>query len=147
MLIQSIIRNIDHEDEVAKRREWVELDWEELNKRILRKTTDKGTDVAISLEQEQPLHYGDLLYEDEERQIAVRTKLEEVIVIHPKTMIEMGKSAFELGNRHTPCLINENEIIVRFDHTLEKLLDEVGVSYEVAKRRFKQPFKYKGHQH
>ncbi|WP_257350384.1 urease accessory protein UreE [Pseudalkalibacillus decolorationis] len=147
MLIQKVIRNIDDEKEAPKRREWIELDWEELNKRILRKTTDQGTDVAISLDQDQPLHFGDLIYEDKERQIAVRTKLEEVIVIHPKTITEMGKAAFELGNRHTPCLISENEIIVRYDHTLGKLLEEVGVGYERSERRFKQPFKYRGHQH
>ncbi|UOQ94746.1 urease accessory protein UreE [Halobacillus shinanisalinarum] len=147
MFIQKVVGNIDGEKTVSKRLEWVELDWEELNKRILRKTTDQGTDVAISLEQEQPLQFGDLIFEDEERQIAVRTKLEEVIVIRPKTITEMGKAAFELGNRHTPCLIDESEIIVRYDHTLGKLLDEVGVGYERSERRFKQPFKYRGHQH
>ncbi len=103
--------------------------------------------MSISLEKDEALQFGDLIYEDEVRQIAVRTKLEKVIVIHPKTMNEMGKAAFELGNRHTPCLITENEIIVRDDHTLNKLLDEVGVNYERSERRFKQPFKYRGHRH
>lgn len=147
MLIQKVIGNIDDDHTLSKQREWIELDWEELNKRILRKTTDQGTDVAISFEQNPSLRYGDLLYEDEEKQIAVRTKVEKVIVITPKTITEMGRAAFELGNRHTPCLISESEIIVRYDHTLEALLEEVGVGYEQSERRFKEPFKYRGHQH
>ncbi|AXF56730.1 urease accessory protein UreE [Salicibibacter kimchii] len=147
MFIQKVIDNINDDQASSKQREWIELDWEELNKRILRKTTDQGTDVAISLEQDEPLNYGDLLYEDEERQIAIRTKVENVIVITPKTFTQMGKTAFELGNRHTPCLISESEIIVRYDHTLETLLEEVGVDYEHSERRFKEPFKYRGHQH
>lgn len=62
-------------------------------------------------------------------------------------MYEMGKAAFELGNRHTPSLIANNEIIVRADHTINPLLDEIGVHYETTERRFKQPFKYRGHAH
>ena len=148
MLINKVIGNIGtNEDVAAKKTEWIELDWEELSKRILRIETDQGTDVALSLDQEEPLQYGDILFEDGERRIAVRTKMEAVIVIRPKDMTEMGKAAFELGNRHTPSLIDENEIIVRADHTLNKLLDEVGVAYETTERRFKQPFKYRGHSH
>ena len=161
MLITKVIGNIGTEEEISgKKTEWIELDWEELSKRILRKETDQGTDVALSLEQQehhhdhddhhhehQPLQYGDILFEDDARRIAVRTKMEPVIVISPKNMTEMGKTAFELGNRHTPALIEENEVIVRADHTLNKLLDEVGVAYETTERRFKQPFKYRGHSH
>ena len=148
MLINKVIGNVGMKEDVSdKKTEWIELDWEELSKRILRTETDQGTDIALSLDQEEPLQYGDVLFEDDNRRIAVRTKMEPVIVISPKDMTEMGKAAFELGNRHTPSLIDENEIIVRADHTLNKLLDEVGVSYETTERRFKQPFKYRGHSH
>ncbi len=148
MLIEKIIGNIGQEEEIdSKLTEWIELDWEELSKRILRTVTDQGTDVALRLNGEEPLKYGDLLFEDGVRRIAIRTKLEPVIVIYPENMVEMGKAAFELGNRHTPCLIENDEIIVRADHTINLLLDEVGVNYETTERRFKQPFKYRGHAH
>lgn len=148
MLIEKIIGNVGNEEEIAgKKTEWIELDWEELSKRILRTETNHGTDIALRIDQEEPLQYGDILFEDDSRRIAIRTKMEPVIVISPKNMTEMGKTAFELGNRHTPALIEENEVIVRADHTLNKLLDEVGVAYETTERRFKQPFKYRGHAH
>lgn len=150
MLIEKIIGNIANEEEhPQKATEWIELEWEELSKRILRTATDQGTDIALRIEGEEPLQYGDLLFEDEQRRIAIRTKLEPVLVITPKDMYEMGgKAAFELGNRHTPCLIENNEIIVRADHTINPLLDEIGgVHYETTERRFKQPFKYRGHAH
>lgn len=148
MLIEKIIGNIGDTEEVSgKRIEWVELEWEELSKRILRTETSEGTDIALRINQEEPLKYGDLLFEDDERCIVIRTKMEQVIVIRPKDMVEMGKAAFELGNRHTPALIEKDEIVVRADHTLAPLLDEVGVAYETTERRFKQPFKYRGHSH
>lgn len=142
-----IVGNIEEKVEVHPNREWIELDWEELNKRILRKRTNTGKDVAIALEDPQPLKVGDIVYEDQDIQVVVRTKEEEVYVIKPVSMVEMGKTAFELGNRHTPCLVSDTEIVVRYDETLERLLDEVGVAYEKTKRRFKQPFKYRGHKH
>lgn len=147
MVFTKIAGNLDDFKSSNKTIDWLELEWEELNKRILRKQTENGTDVSISLESGDHLHYGDVLYEDENTLIAIRTKLEKVYVITPKTMKEMGKMAFEIGNRHTPCIIEDNEILVRYDHTLEKLMDEVGVIYEQSERRFKEPFKYKGHQH
>ncbi|MDW0116622.1 urease accessory protein UreE [Sporosarcina thermotolerans] len=148
MLIEKVIGNIGDTEEVSgKRIEWVDLEWEELSKRILRTETNEGTDVALRIDQEEPLKYGDLLFEDDERCIVIRTKVEQVIVIRPKDMVEMGKAAFELGNRHTPALIEKDEIVVRADHTLAPLLDEVGVAYETTERRFKQPFKYRGHSH
>ncbi len=147
MIIKEIVRNLEDFDSTSKKIDWLELEWEELNKRILRKKTESGKEIAISLEASGSLRYGDVLYEDEDTLIVLRTKLEQAYVIKPKTMEEMGKAAFEIGNRHTPCIIEEDEILVRYDHTLEKLLDDVGVSYEQSERRFKEAFKYKGHQH
>lgn len=147
MIIKEIVRNLEDFSSTDKEIDFLELEWEELNKRIIRKKTESGKEVAISLESSGTLRYGDVLYEDEDSLIVIRTKLEKVYVIKPKTMEEMGKAAFEIGNRHTPCIIEEDEILVRYDHTLETLLDDVGVNYEQSERRFKETFKYKGHQH
>ena len=147
MIIKEIVRNLEDFSSTDKEIDFLELEWEELNKRIIRKKTESGKEIAISLESSGTLRYGDVLYEDEDTLIVIRTKLEKVYVIKPKDMEEMGKAAFEIGNRHTPCIIEENEILVRYDHTLETLLDDVGVNYEQSERRFKETFKYKGHQH
>lgn len=147
MVITKAIGRVNEKDTINKNIDWLELEWEELNKKIIRKNTVGGTEIAISLQNNEHLHYGDILYEDDDTIIAVRTRLEDVFVVKPKSMQEMGKAAFEIGNRHTPCIIEDDEILVRYDHTLEKLFDEVGVPYERSERRFKEPFKYKGHQH
>lgn len=148
MLIKEIVGSLeDKNSREHMNRQWLELDWDELNKRLLRKKTDKGLDVAVSLDHKGPLKVGDILYEDESIQVVVRTKKEKVYVICPDSMVQMGKMAFELGNRHTPCLIAKEEIVVRYDETLERLFKEVGVKYEQTERRFKQPFKYRGHKH
>ncbi|WP_100406359.1 urease accessory protein UreE [Bacillus solitudinis] len=146
MQLNKVIGNIETFNVGKSTIEWVELDWEELNKRILRKRTDCSREIAIVLE-EQGLKYGDILYHDEATTIVVQTKLEPAFVIKPKNMNEMGKVAFELGNRHTPCIVENNEIIVRYDKTLEGIFNETGVEYVETETRFNQAFKYKGHHH
>lgn len=138
---------MDTYDKSSKSIDWLELKWEELNKKRLRKYTNNNREVAIALNQGSSLHYGDILYEDDDSIIAIRTELEQVLVIKPSNMKEMGKIAFEIGNRHTPCIIQDYEILIRYDHTFEKVLREVGIGYETTKRRFTKPFKYHGHQH
>ncbi|WP_100397837.1 urease accessory protein UreE [Bacillus sp. FJAT-44742] len=147
MYVQKTLGNISEKDSGGKSQEWLELDWEELSKRIIRKKTSEGRDIAIALEEGENLQVGDILYEDEQVQVVVRTSLEKVYVVTPQTMIEMGKAAFELGNRHTPCIIEDNEIVVRYDSTLPVLFEDAGVNYREEERRFQKPFKYKGHSH
>ena len=43
-----------------------------------------------------------ICYSKTKRRIAMRDENGACIVISPKNMTEMGKTAFELGNRHTP---------------------------------------------
>lgn len=147
MLITKIKGNIVAEQLENKKIDWLELAWEELNKKVLKKKTLAGISISISLEEGEALNYGDILHQDEDGVIAIRTELESVYLIKPKTMFEMGTVAFEIGNRHTPCIIEENQILIRYDHTLENLFKTVGVDYEKTEDRLKKPFKYKGHQH
>ncbi|MFB5663632.1 urease accessory protein UreE [Alteribacillus sp. HJP-4] len=147
MKITKPVGRINPKESTKKKREWLELEWEELNKRILRKNTDQGRDMAISLEDGIELSPGDVIFEDEETEVVVTTVLEDVFVLVPESIEEMGKAAFELGNRHTPCLIENGEIIVRFDKLLPDLFMEVGITFFKDQRRFHKPFKYKGQQH
>ncbi|GAJ98242.1 MULTISPECIES: urease accessory protein UreE [unclassified Geomicrobium] len=147
MIITEVLGNIQNGHPEKEMKEWLEVEWEELNKRRMRRTTDQGREIAIKLEDAQHLHVGDVLYEDHDVQIVLRTKMEPVFVVYPKSMQEMGKASFELGNRHTPCLVEEDRITVRYDATLERLFDEIGVQYEQESQRFNAPFKYRSHHH
>ncbi|WP_216830820.1 urease accessory protein UreE [Alkalihalobacterium elongatum] len=147
MILKTIIGNVK-DIENNETIEWIELDWEELTKRILRKTTNKGREVAITFENEDHhLHVGDIVYKDDNVMIAIRTKLEPAYVVKPETIEEMGKISWEIGNRHTPAVYENNEIILRYDETLVPLFKKVGVQFEKTERRFSQPIKYNGHHH
>ncbi|MBY4796861.1 urease accessory protein UreE [Collinsella sp. AGMB00827] len=127
--------------------DWVELDWDQLGKRIIRTTSTEGRDVAIELERAGELRCGDILFEDADFVVAVRAKPEDALIIKPSDMDEMGRVGWQIGNRHTPSVIEAGEIFVRFDPTMVELLESMHVEFERGEHSFVEPIKYGGHQH
>lgn len=147
MRVTEIIGSIDEGRFSNRPVDWVELDWDQLGKRILRIESAEGRDIAISLEQPGMMRSGHVLAEDGDTVIAVRTVAEDALVYRARTIDEMGRVAFEIGNRHTPCVIEEGTISVRFDPTLVELLEGIDVEFERTEYRFAEPIKYGGHHH
>ena len=85
----------------------------ELEKRILRKETDCGTDVALSLEQGTKLSHGDVVG-DEKTKIVVEQLPEKVISVKIKNADRTDVSVLLghiIGNRHRPIAIKDQEIV------------------------------------
>src|SRR3954449_5822964 len=103
MLITEISGNVAHESVEHLQVDLLELEWYEANKRIQRKVSKEGIDLALKfLGEGQCLHEGDILYKDPEKVIVVRIKPCEAIVLKPETMLEMGAVCYEIGNKHLP---------------------------------------------
>ena len=104
------------------------LSWDELQKRILRKTTDVGRDIGIQLEKGH-LHAGDILYREENHLIVVKVKEEAVLVVPVRNMREMGLAAHTIGNMHAPIeLKNDCLIITPYNSVLQEQLAKLGLS-------------------
>lgn len=94
----------------------------ELEKRILRKKTDHGTDVGISLEQGVKLHSGDII-DNGKTKIIIQQLPEKVIsvILKTKSMIDvMVLLGHIIGNRHKPIHIGEDEILFPITDDSEK---------------------------
>jgi urease accessory protein len=72
---------------------------------------------------------------------------DDVIVIQPTSLLEMGEIAHQLGNRHLPAQFENNEMIVQYDYLVEKLLLELAVPFTREKRKMNEAFKHIGHSH
>ena len=84
----------------------------DLAKRILRKKTDRGTEVAIHLNHGVTLHHGDLL-EDIDNKILVEQLPEKVLCIKLKTLTDTNISIMLghiIGNLHRPISINNDTV-------------------------------------
>ena len=94
----------------------------ELEKRILRKKTEHGTDIGISLEQGVKLHSGDVVSNGKIK-IIIQQLPEKVLSVTLKTknMIEvMVLLGHIIGNRHRPIFIGNDEILFPIQSDSEK---------------------------
>ena len=127
LVIETITGNLH--DTVWKTRlehatlDWLALDQWEAQKSRLRKMSQNGIDLAISLPRGVLLRDGDVLVWDEARQAAIvaRVNLKEVMVVELgalqtqasevliRTCVELGHA---LGNQHWPAVVKGNRVFI-----------------------------------
>lgn len=142
MLIQNKIGNLNSYPINHKTIDWLALHWFETNKRIQRKTTNAGKEIALKFLQENPsLTQGDILFENEQTIIAIEVLSCECLVIAPKNMFEMASVCYEIGNKHLPLFFENDELLVPFEQPLFKLLTAQGYLVKQEQRKLLQPLK------
>lgn len=150
MIIEKIVGHIDELDSdlvAGTHKEKVYLESSDLVKRIQRVKTDHGREIGIRLSESRELNAGDILYMDEKNIILIEVFPDDVIVIEPRNMNEMGTIAHQLGNRHLPAQFEEDKMLVQYDYLVEELLEELGLPYVREKRKVKKAFRHIGHSH
>ena len=124
----------------GKQIEYVEIEWHEAFKKIHKKTTDCGRDVGIRMGDwvlTRGLQEGDVIYQDENRVIAVHTPPCEIIQIRilPEHEEMTAKICYEIGNRHAPLFWGEKKdtFVTPYNEPMFQMLRKFhGVSAERA---------------
>lgn len=150
LIIEKVITNIDQldQEEINKRhQEKVYLESADLVKRIQRVTTDHDRELGIRLKEARDLISGDVLFMDEDNMIVVDVLSDDLIVISPRSMHEMGTIAHQLGNRHLPAQFESDEMLVQYDYLVEELLQQLAIPFKREERKVKQAFRHIGHSH
>jgi len=150
MIVEEVITNIHKlsQEEIEKRhQEKVHLESSDLLKRIQRVKTDHDRELGIRLKNPIDLEAGDILYMDEDNMIVIDVFSDDVLVLRPKDLNEMGTIAHQLGNRHLPAQFDGDEMIVQYDYLVEELLKQQGVSYTREERKMQEAFRHIGHSH
>jgi urease accessory protein len=159
MLCEKILGKITDTQFAGKPVDYVEIEWHETYKKLHRKTSRAGRDIAISLD-DSILHRGikpgDVLGVDVDGTvIAVDIPETQVLcatVINP-TAISLAKIGYEIGNCHAPLFAgkNDNEFITIYDRPMEVLLKKLnGIKVEVRTEKLdftKQISTIVGHGH
>lgn len=128
-----------------KQVETVEIEWFEREKKLLRKTTSSGEEMGIKTE--EPLNDGDILFEDENRVIAVEIAPCDLIHVPVSSMQQMGRLCFELGNRHLSLAIGESSVRCPFDHPTFEYLKKLGFEAVKVHEKFVGYTECKAHAH
>ncbi|QNU02663.1 urease accessory protein UreE [Peribacillus butanolivorans] len=150
MIIEKVVTNLEKMDtnEIKKRHiEKVYLESAHLMKRIQRVKTDHGNELGIRLKEHRDLLAGDVLYMDDKNMIVIDVLSDDLLVISPRSIKEMGTIAHQLGNRHLPAQFEEEDMLVQYDYLVEELLQELGIPFKREERKVKQAFRHIGHSH
>lgn len=114
--------------------ETVTLEWFELDRRMLRKTTDRGREIGIVLEAPLRLRQGDVLQGSSDI-IAVEVACALALVIEPADMKQMAQICYELGNRHAVVFLEGEQVLVPFDPTIAELFKKLNILHKTEQRR------------
>ncbi|XKI10185.1 urease accessory protein UreE [Sporosarcina sp. ANT_H38] len=150
LIVEKIMININNmeKEEVEKRHiEKVYLESSHLVKRVQLVKTDHGQEIGIRLKESRDLVAGDVLYMDDKNLIMIEVISDDLLVISPRSLHEMGTIAHQLGNRHLPAQFEDDDMLVQYDYLVEDLLKELQITYKREDRKVKQAFRHIGHSH
>lgn len=123
MIITQVIGSKATEALDGLRLDWLELEWFETSKRILRKRTTDGMEIAIRfLNEGQRLRHDDVLFMDEQKAVLIHVKPCNTIVVRPGSLLEMGTVCYEIGNKHLPVFIQDDEVLIPYEEPLFRWL-------------------------
>lgn len=145
MIVDKIIGNLKEIDVTGKKIEFVPVDWYDQDKKILKKKLDSGEEIGIRISGH--LHDKDILFQDQERVIAIDILPCDMIVVSISDILEMGRVCFELGNRHLPLEIEENCVKLVYDKPTFEYLEKLKFDVQRQQGKFTHYMTCKGHQH
>jgi len=135
--IDGVIANLykDSQTYSSCKIDFLQLEWYDTTKRILRVTADSGREMAIRNLDEEQLYHGDILYRDGQDIIVVQIVPCLCIVFQPTSLRDMAIVCFEIGNKHTPIFIDkDNEVIIAFESPLYRFLKRGGFEPRIENR-------------
>ncbi|MEM0922737.1 MAG: urease accessory protein UreE [Pseudomonadota bacterium] len=81
-----------------------------------------GETVLLDLAEAAELRDGDALALEDGRHVAIRAAAEPLVEIRG----DLVRLAWHIGNRHTPCEIQADRLLIQRDHVLEAMLTGLG---------------------
>ena len=112
--------------------EIVELDYDGRFLRRKRLVAQSGLAFVVDLEKTTSLEDGDALELADGRRVAVRAAQEEVLEVRG----DLPRLAWHIGNRHTPCQVAADHLVIRRDPVIRHMLDHLGAEITEAVRAF-----------
>ena len=152
--VDSVLGNINHDkklkekyDEMTARKvcETIKISRLESQRVRMRKISDKGTDVALTLPPGTQLRHGDVIIITENKMVVVGIEPEDVIMveirdnIHEDDIVEVPvKVGHTIGNLHRPIRLEGNKIYfpIQADTELEmfkKLFEPINEHLDIKK--------------
>ena len=114
-ICSSILNNTD----VFSDEDFIELSYDERFLRRKKLTSYNGIEFLVDLKNTISLKKDDMFKLDSGLLINVRYKIEELLEIKGNNLMHL---IWHIGNRHIPCQIEENRILIQNDKVIEEMI-------------------------
>ena len=114
-----ICNSILHNTGVASHKDFIELSYDERFLRRKKLISYNGTEFLVDLKNTISLKKDDMFKLDSGLLINVRYKIEELLEIKGNNLMHL---IWHIGNRHIPCQIEENRILIQNDKVIEEMI-------------------------
>ena len=109
------------------------LDYDARFLRRKRLTIDAGRSFVVDLEQTTSLDHGDALELADGSRVMIRAAPENVLVV---TGDNLARLAWHIGNRHTPCQVEDGRLLIQNDPVIAHMLRHLGADLAEAELPF-----------
>ncbi|WP_164661363.1 urease accessory protein UreE [Tropicibacter sp. Alg240-R139] len=106
-----------------------------LRRKVL--TTDQNDSFLVDLAHTTSLDHGDAFELIDGRLICVVAAPEDLLEVTGDTL---PRIAWHIGNRHTPCQVEDTRLLIQRDHVIRDMLDKIGATV----REVVEPFTPEG---
>ena len=114
-----ICNSILHNTGVASHKDFIELSYDERFLRRKKLTSYNGIEFLVDLKNTISLKKDDKFKLDSGLLINVRYKIEELLEIKGNNLMHL---IWHIGNRHIPCQIEKNRILIQNDKVIEEMI-------------------------
>jgi urease accessory protein len=114
-----ICNSILHNTGVAIHKDFIELSYDERFLRRKKLTSYNGIEFLVDLKNTISLKKDDMFKLDSGLLINVRYKIEELLEIKGNNLMHL---IWHIGNRHIPCQIEDNRILIQNDNVIEEMI-------------------------
>lgn len=141
-IISEILYSAKDKDLSSKEVDYFDIEWFETTRKVLRKVTSSGEEVAMRILKENfRVKHHDVFFEDDNKVIIANVLPADAVIVQPKTMLEMGTICYEIGNQHIPIFIENEEIIIPYEDPIYNVLNRSGYNPIKGKRIFENMLK------
>ncbi|TNJ44401.1 urease accessory protein UreE [Phaeobacter sp. B1627] len=102
-----------------------------LRRKVL--TCESGDRLLVDLPQTTSLDHGGVLCLEGGGEVTVLAASEPLLSV---TADHLPRIAWHIGNRHTPCQIEETRLLIQRDHVIRAMLDHLGAHCEEVEEPF-----------
>jgi urease accessory protein len=99
-------------------------------------TLQHGDEVLVDLEKTVKLEDRDCLILEDGRLVQIIASDEELLEVTARDAVHLTQLAWHIGNRHLEAQIEQTRILIRQDHVIAKMLEQLGATVTPVRETF-----------